>query len=154
MMRRAISVFFAIFILLHLVSCEVEIKGVYQSYEKSIYSWFSSYYKKINESISSSDDGVCILFFDDEKVSDTDKIQILTSVREMPDVVILTNFQDEDKVAIFKDQNSLHNKILDGLADADADFSTPFFFQMKDRSMYKLTILDSKAIKKGKWYSY
>lgn len=136
------------FILLF-TGCQVDNRNTNEAYEKSIYAWYSSYYRIIQDSYSESKEEVWVLFFDEEKVCETCKLEILIQVRERSNVLILTNFRNEIKLSLFKSTYKLENIVLDGLVDSNDYFPTPFIFLMKDKSMYQLTILEEEALKKG-----
>ncbi|UJP66649.1 hypothetical protein [Mongoliitalea daihaiensis] len=145
-MNKLIKLSFLIFLF---TGCQVDNRHVNEAYEKSIYAWYSSYYRTIQDFYSESKEEVWVLFFDYEKVCDTCKLEILTQVRERPNVLVLTNFRNEIKSSLFKRTYKLENIVLDGLVNSDDYFPTPFIFLMKDKSMYQLTILEEEALKKG-----
>lgn len=132
-----------------LTSCKLEDKNIITPYQNAIYTWYSSQYEQLNKKSESLKSDTWFLYFDEELVCDTCKLQILNAVKDMDNVVLLTHFGNEVKVELFKSTYKLNNIVFDGISKKGTSLSIPFLFRSRDKSMYALTIIDEEFLEKN-----
>jgi hypothetical protein len=109
----------------------------------------SDLYEQLNKKSESLKSDTWFLYFDEELVCDTCKLQILNAVKDMDNVVLLTHFGNEVKVELFKSAYKLNNIVFDGISKKGTSLSIPFLFRSRDKSMYALTIIDEEFLEKN-----
>ncbi|EIM76024.1 hypothetical protein A3SI_11704 [Nitritalea halalkaliphila LW7] len=131
---------------LFLISCERGPQND-EAYTLKIYSWFASYYEKIDFHASTHSTEVWYLYFDDALTCETCKLEILSQVRENPAVHVITNFEEEQRVNLFKKVYKLQHNVYN-VQSRFVELPTPFLFRLDGTRMYDLHVLDDDFLQR------
>lgn len=129
--------------------CKVEISEEVDEYSLEIYRWFSQDYGKLQET-----GGTWFLYFDDRLTCSTCKLDILSQARREPNLWLITRFDTDAKLLPFKRSYKLENRILNIKPDPNHRLSNPFLFQMDEKTIKDLTILNEDVLAKNDWKEF